>query len=79
MQRVVNGLLYDTANATVVHMEEDTKRILYHTTNGNFFMFYPTGEIVPKTKESAQDYLGKITWKNISSCLVSHKRREKTA
>ena len=59
MQRVVNGLLYDTANATVVHMEEDTKRMLYHTSNGNFFMFYPTGEIVPKTKESAQDYLGK--------------------
>ena len=31
MQRVVNGLLYDTANATVVHMEEDTTRtwVLY--------------------------------------------------
>jgi len=59
MQRVVNGLLYDTANAKVVHMEEDTKRILYHTSNDNFFMFYPTGEIVPKTKQSAMDYLGK--------------------
>ena len=59
MQRVVNGLLYDTANAEIVHMEEDTKRILYHTSNDNFFMFYPTGEIVPKTKQSAMDYLGK--------------------
>ncbi len=59
MQRVVNGLLYDTANAKVVHMEEDTKRFLYHTSNDNFFMFYPTGEIVPKTKQSAMDYLGK--------------------
>ena len=59
MQRVVNGLLYDTANAEVVHMEEDTKRILYHTSNDNYFMFYPTGEIVPKTKQSAMDYLGK--------------------
>lgn len=59
MQRVVNGLLYDTANAKVVHMEEDTKRILYHTSNDNYFMFYPTGEIVPKTKQSAMDYLGK--------------------
>ena len=59
MQRVVNGLLYDTANAQMVHMEEETKRILYHTSNNNFFMFYPTGEIVPKAKRSAMDYLGK--------------------
>ena len=59
MQRVVSGLLYDTANAQMVYMEKDTKRILYHTSNDNFFMFYPTGEIVPKTKQSAMDYLGK--------------------
>ena len=59
MQRVVNGLLYDTATATVVHIEQDTKRVLYHTHNDNFFMHYPTGEIVPKTVESAKDYLGK--------------------
>lgn len=59
MQRVVNGLLYDTEAATVAHIEQDTKRVLYHTHNNNFFMYYPTGEIVPKTVESAKDYLGK--------------------
>ena len=59
MQKVINNLLYDTETATVVHIEEDTKRILYQTTNGNFFMFYPVGEIVPKTEQSTKDYLGK--------------------
>lgn len=63
MKRVINGLLYDTNTATVVHVEEHTKRILYHTVNDNFFMFYPTGEIVPKTTESAKDYLGKYNVK----------------
>lgn len=59
MQRVIDGLLYDTNTSIVVHIEENTKRRLYHTLNNNFFMFYPTGEIVPKTKESVKDYLGK--------------------
>jgi hypothetical protein len=59
MQRVIDNLLYDTETATVIHIEEDTKRILYQTPNGNFFMFYPVGEIVPKTEQSAKDYLGK--------------------
>ena len=59
MQKVINNLLYDTETATAVHIEEDTKRILYQTTNGNFFMFYPVGEIVPKTEQSTKDYLGK--------------------
>lgn len=59
MQRVIDGLLYDTATATIVHIEEDTKRVLYQTPNNNFFMFYPTGEIHPKTENSTKDYLGK--------------------
>ena len=59
MQRVINNLLYDTETAVVVHVEEDTKRILYCTPHDNFFMFYPTGEIVPKSEQSAKDYLGK--------------------
>ena len=59
MQRVIDGLLYDTDTAEIIHIEEDTKRILYMTHNHNFFMFYPTGEIVPKTEQSAKDYLGK--------------------
>jgi hypothetical protein len=59
MQRVIDNLLYDTETATVIHIEEDTKRILYQTPHGNFFMFYPIGEIVPKTEQSTKDYLGK--------------------
>lgn len=63
MQRVINGLLYDTNTASVVHTEEDTKRKLYKTPNDNFFMFYPTGEIKPKTVESTKEYLGKYNVK----------------
>ena len=59
MQRIINNLLYDTQTATVVHIEEGTKRVLYQTPNGNFFMFYPVAEIVPKTEESTREYLGK--------------------
>lgn len=59
MQRVIDGLLYDTETATIIHIEENTKRRLYQTPNSNFFMFYPTGEIVPKTAESTKEYLGK--------------------
>ena len=59
MQIVIDGLLYDTETATIVHIEENTKRRLYQTLNNNFFMFYPTGEIVPKSEESTKEYLGK--------------------
>lgn len=59
MQRVINNLLYNTNTATVIHIEEDNKRVLYQAPNGNFFVFYPNGEIVPKTKQSTKDYLGK--------------------
>lgn len=59
MQRIINGLLYDTKTATVVHIDESNNRILYVTANNNFFMLFPNGEIVPKTEQSAKDYLGK--------------------
>lgn len=59
MQVVISGLLYDTNTAIMVHKEESTRRILYCTPNRNFFTFYLTGEIVPKTEESTKDYLGK--------------------
>lgn len=59
MKRVINNLLYDTDNATIIYVEEYTKRILYRTNNGNFFMFYSNGEIIPKTEESTKEYLGK--------------------
>lgn len=59
MQRVIDNLLYDTDTATVIHIEEDNKRVLYQAPNKNFFMFYSTGEIVPKSEQSTKDYLGK--------------------
>lgn len=59
MQRVIDGLLYDTKTATEIHVEQITKRRLYQTPNNNFFMLYPTGEIVPKSVESTKEYLGK--------------------
>lgn len=58
MQIIIDGLLYDTENSTVIH-REDNGRILYQGTNGNYFMFYPTGEIIPKTEESTKSYLGR--------------------
>ncbi len=59
MQRVIGNLLYDTDTATIIHVEEDTKRVLYKAPGGSFFMFYPNGEIIPKTEQSTRDYLGK--------------------
>lgn len=59
MQRIIEGLLYDTETAIIVHVEERAERILYQAPNGTFFMFYSTGEIVPKTEESTKEYLGK--------------------
>lgn len=59
MQRIINGLLYDTRNSDLVHSEEDTKRQLFKTNNGNFFMFYSDGEIIPKTEDSVKEYLGR--------------------
>lgn len=59
MQRVINGLLYDTKTATVIHIEEDTRRMLYQTPNNNFFMLYSNGEITPKTEDATKEYLGK--------------------
>ena len=59
MQRVIDNLLYDTETATIIHTEQDTRRVLYQAPNGTFFMFYPNGEIVPKTEQSTKNYLGK--------------------
>lgn len=63
MQRIINGLLYDTRTAELIHTEEDTKRQFFKTPNGRFFMFYPNGEISPKDDESAKDYLSKYNVK----------------
>lgn len=58
MQRVIDGLFYDTEKAEILHIEEGKNRVLYMTPNRNFFMVYPTGEFVVKTEESVKIYLG---------------------
>lgn len=58
MQRIIDGLLYDTKTATLLFKEEDTKRQLFITPNNNYFMLYGTGEIVVKTENNVKDYLG---------------------
>jgi hypothetical protein len=35
-----------------------TNRKIFRTEKGNFFLFYPNREIVPKTKEDIKEYLG---------------------
>lgn len=59
MQQIINDLLYDTNTSIVIHAEEDKKRILYKTLNGNFFMLYANGEIIPKSETITKEYLGK--------------------
>lgn len=59
MRRVINDLLYDTNTAKLIYTEEGTNRRLFKTPNGNFFTFYPTGEIRPKSLDDAKEYLGR--------------------
>jgi hypothetical protein len=59
MKRIINGLLYDTEVSELIYTDETTSRKLYKTSNGNFFTFYPTGEIRAKTEEATKDYLGR--------------------
>lgn len=59
MQRIINGLLYDTRVSEVIYVEEDTKRQLFKTQNDRFFMLYSNGEIIPKEVEKVKNYLSK--------------------
>jgi len=59
MQKIVDGLLYDTETATQVYFDEVNNRRLFMTDKGNFFTFYGNGEIVPKNRDSVKEYLGK--------------------
>lgn len=59
MKRIINGLLYDTEDSTLIYVDEMNNRKLYQTKNGNFFTLYPTGEIQPKTEEATKEYLGR--------------------
>ena len=58
MKKIINDLMYDTDNSELIHNDEVNKRRLYKTQNGNYFVLYRTGEIIPKTEGSIKEYLG---------------------
>lgn len=58
MKKIVKGVLYDTDTSTQLYQEELTGRSLWKTQDGNFFMVYKNGEIVPKSEDSTKAYLG---------------------
>lgn len=58
MKKIVNNLLYDTELSELIHKDEVNNRLWYKTSNGNYFVFYGTGEITPKTERTVRDYLG---------------------
>ena len=59
MRQIINDLLYDTETSEMVYVDATNNRRMYKTQNGNYFVLYGNGEIVPKTEESAKDFLGK--------------------
>lgn len=58
MKKIVKGLMYDTDKSELVHIDKARKRQLYNTQNGNYFMFYVSGDILPVTEDFVKDYLG---------------------
>lgn len=58
MKKIINGLLYNTQTAEMIYVDEATNRKYYKTEKGNYFLFYPNGEMVPKTEEDVKEYLG---------------------
>ena len=55
MKKIINGLLYNTQTSEIIYVDEMTNRKIFRTEKGNFFLFYPNGEIVPKTKEDIKE------------------------
>lgn len=58
MKQIVANMLYNTDNSTVIYTDKGTKRQLYKTQNGAYFMLFNNGEITPITKDMAKEYLG---------------------
>lgn len=58
MKKVVNGKLYDTDKSTMIYMDEMTKRMIFKTEKGAYFLLYPNNEVVPKTENEIKEYIG---------------------
>ena len=61
MQKIIDGLLYDTETATEIYVDAKTNRKYYRTEKGNFFCVYTNKEIRPMTEQSVKDYLGEVS------------------
>lgn len=59
MKQIINDLLYDTETSDLIYVDAINNRRMYKTQNGNYFVLYGNGEIIPKTEESARDFLGR--------------------
>lgn len=58
MQKIVNGLLYDTSKSENIYVDYETNRRIFKTKKRNYFLLYPNGEIVPKEEEEIKEYIG---------------------
>jgi hypothetical protein len=58
MKKVVNGKLYDTDKSQKLFTDPMTKRIIYRTEKGSYFILYPNKELVPKTEDEIKEYIG---------------------
>lgn len=58
MRKIINNILYDTQTATLLYTNEETRRKLYKGVNGNYFMCYLNGKIVPYDVNLVKEYLG---------------------
>lgn len=59
MQRIINGVIYDTDNSTLLYFDDGNGRRYYVTPNRGYFIFFPTGEIMVVTEDFMKDFLGK--------------------
>lgn len=58
MQRIIDGVLYDTDNALLLYFDEGNGRKYYQTPNRGYFILFPTGEIMVSNREFMQNLLG---------------------
>ena len=61
MQKIIDGLLYDTDTATEIYVDAKTNRKYYRTEKGNFFCLFSNQEIRPISEKSMKDYLGEVS------------------
>ncbi len=61
MKKIIDGLMYDTKNATEIYFDDKNVRKYYQTEKGNFFCLFSNNEIRPISEKSMRDYLGEVS------------------